>query len=35
VSRNRCHSEVLVASPGDLDEELAGWIRRAYELTDG
>jgi hypothetical protein len=33
VSANRVHNEVLVQSPADLDEELVGWIRAAYELA--
>jgi hypothetical protein len=33
VSANRWHNEVVVSSPGDLDAELLGWLRQAYELT--
>src|SRR5438105_12855895 len=30
VSKNRFHNEVKLASPGDIDEELLGWLREAY-----
>ncbi len=32
VSKNRFHNEVKLASPGDVDEELLGWLKAAYEL---
>ena|SRR2546430_13677300 len=31
VSANRYHNEVLLAATGDLDDELVGWLRQAYE----
>jgi hypothetical protein len=33
VSANRCHNEILVSSPSDIDEELMAWITQAYSLT--
>jgi hypothetical protein len=32
VSKNRFHNEVKLASPGDVDEELLGWLNDAYGL---
>ena len=33
VSRNRCHNEVLLTSPEELDPELTGWLVKAYERS--
>lgn len=33
VSRSRCHNEVLILGPDDLDDELRGWIGQAYERS--
>ena len=33
VSRNRYHNEVRLASPDEVDAELAAWLREAYELS--
>jgi len=33
VSANRCHNEMLLESPGDLDGELMGWIAEAHALA--
>ena len=33
VSANRCHNEVLVASPSEVDDELKSWISQAYDLA--
>ncbi|MBI2681335.1 MAG: DNA replication protein DnaC [Candidatus Solibacter usitatus] len=32
VSKSRWHEEVKVAAAGDIDAELLGWLRDAYEL---
>lgn len=32
VSKNRFHNEVKLSSPGDVDEELLGWLKDAYTL---
>jgi len=32
VSKSRFHNEVKLASPGDIDEELLGWLKDAYRL---
>ena len=32
VSKSRFHNEVKLASPGDVDEELLGWLKDAYML---
>ena len=32
VSKSRWHEEVKVAVVGDIDAELLGWLRDAYEL---
>jgi Domain of unknown function (DUF5655) len=32
VSKNRWHCEVKVAQSEDIDAELLGWLREAYEL---
>lgn len=33
VSKNRWHGDVRLFSPDDVDRELAGWLRDAYELA--
>ena len=32
VSANRCHNELLLSAPGDVDSELTEWLRCAYAL---
>lgn len=32
VSKNRWHEEVKIAQAVDIDTELIGWLREAYEL---
>lgn len=34
VSRSRFHNEILIASPGEVDAELAGWLGEAYALAN-
>lgn len=33
ASANRFHNEMLVASPGEIDDELIGWIAAAHALA--
>jgi Domain of unknown function (DUF5655) len=33
ASANRWHVEVRLAEPAEVDAELAGWIKQAYELA--
>ena len=33
VSAKRFHHEVKLTSPSDVDDELAGWLKEAYELS--
>jgi uncharacterized protein DUF5655 len=33
ASANRWHLELRLASPGDVDAELRGWIAQAYDLA--
>ena len=33
VSANRFHHEVKLSSPGEVDRELQGWLKDAYELS--
>ena len=33
TSASRFHHEVKLASPADVDEELAGWLKAAYLLS--
>jgi len=33
VSANRCHNELLLSAPADIDKELLGWLRAAYDLS--
>lgn len=33
VSTHRFHQEVRLAAPEDVDGELAGWLRAAYEIS--
>ena len=32
VSKNRFHNELKLTSPGEIDEELLGWLQDAYAL---
>ena len=34
VSANRFHHEVRVESTDDIDDELLGWLKSAYHLSD-
>ncbi len=34
VSRNRWHVEIKLEKPGQVDRELKGWLKRAYELAE-
>jgi len=34
VSRNRWHVEIKLADPSQVDRELVGWLRQAYELAE-
>ena len=33
VSANRCHNELLIESPEELDAELMGWLAEAHALA--
>lgn len=33
ASANRYHNEMLVASPGEIDDELMGWVAAAHALA--
>ena len=33
VSANRYHNEMMIGSPADVDSEVVGWLRSAYELS--
>ena len=33
VSSNRYHQEVKLTDPAEVDAELLGWLRQAYELS--
>ena len=33
VSANRYHSEMLLELSSDVDEEVAGWLKAAYEMS--
>ena len=33
VSKSRWHNELLLAAPGDVDDELVSWLRAAYALA--
>ena len=33
VSANRWHLDVRLAEPSDVDQEVAAWLKRAYEMT--
>jgi hypothetical protein len=35
VSANRVHNDILLTSPGDVDDELRSWIASAYRLASG
>jgi hypothetical protein len=35
VSRHRWHNDVLLAGPGEVDDELLGWLRAAHALAAG
>jgi len=32
VSKNRWHVDIKIAAASDIDQELIGWLRQAYEL---
>ena len=32
ISKNRCHNLIRITSAGDIDPELFGWLRQAYDL---
>src|SRR4051794_32702018 len=34
TSAKRYHHEVKLAAPGDLDAELKGWLKSAYDLSE-
>jgi hypothetical protein len=34
ISAKRFHHKVRISSPKDLDEELKGWLREAYLLSE-
>ena len=33
VSANRWHNEMLLSAPSDVDAEVLGWLKQAYELS--
>jgi hypothetical protein len=33
ISAHRWHNEIVLSSPGDIDQELAAWLAQAYALT--
>lgn len=33
VSANRWHNEMLLGAPSEVDGEVLGWLRQAYDLT--
>ncbi len=33
VSANRWHGEMLLSAPSEIDAELLGWLRQAYDLS--
>jgi hypothetical protein len=33
VSRNRCHNEILLETPDDVDAEIVKWLTAAYALS--
>jgi hypothetical protein len=35
ASANRCHCEIIVTSPSEVDDELLGWLEEAYQLASG
>lgn len=35
VSKSRFHNEMIVASPEEVDSEVVGWLREAYQLSSG
>jgi hypothetical protein len=35
VSANRFHNEMLVGAPAEVDGEVLGWLRAAYNLSSG
>lgn len=34
TSANRWHLEIRIENPGQVDRELAGWIKKAYSLAE-
>jgi hypothetical protein len=35
LSKHRFHNDVLLAAPGEVDDELLAWLRTAYALASG
>lgn len=35
VSKSRFHNEMLIDSPKEVDREVVGWLRAAYQLSGG
>ena len=33
VSANRWHNELLLSAPSEIDAEVLGWLRQAYDLS--
>lgn len=33
VSKSRFHNEMLIVSPSEVDREVVGWLRDAYQLS--
>jgi len=33
VSKNRCHCEVILTDPSEVDEELLGWMEGAWQCV--
>lgn len=33
VSRNRCHCEMILSSPSDVDAEVLGWLEQAWSIS--
>jgi hypothetical protein len=35
VSANRWHNELMLGAPAEVDAEVRGWLRQAYDLSAG